>query len=516
MIDLYMCRDEDWEISAGGDYYWKMVGKGSGIRASDGRFVRCSRPVIDRASGVPFCSSDVQYYEGDTADDVSLSTSHSEEYIGKFNDIRVTIDGFVHGYWSNLPNPEVVEEAAAQFTRVTEFLSNHQLSEGAAGTPGKLMQDIGDVQYDLRGHGPRDDPSVPNYGSTPNDVGSADYRTPALVGHSADTVFAYVENLYKAVDSCRQVAEVLSTSMSAQATLWRKARESVADAVAMLANECDFAARREGGSSVGSDEVLFALSVGVTLVAIPAAGVTAGVLAGVSIGLAAVGYADAKRGDGPVFPSQGASSFSRVLISDYASADRALRQLFETSYLDRSSLSDAVFRDENVIVGNLEDTVSALYAARSIVDLTPQAIWSVTDTYQVGADSSERIDRACASLKAISGEIMRIADEVSGCASAVEPGRRSIVHRDDGIGLGAEGPTSELVNLTDILRGLLAELSWEADDIAGNLRAAADLLIGANNDAVARLTATAAEIDGGYPDGIDLNTLNPNPRRRRR
>ena len=483
-IDAWMCQ-EGWKIK---DDLWYT--KSETVMLLPSKTVAwCTRPGAGE-------HGEATVYEQEGRPTVgSVPGNPGDFYLdpGVFGTVRHDIEAIV-APWRALPDPAAIQKIEQRQGKSKGSASNASYQDIYESFIGENEKDIDDQSIFGRLQliweefvGNPDKPDA--YGAYP----------PAMEGDAADTYKTYLIELWKAISGCRHLAGILYTSVTAQRELWNTARDKVAKIIYQarqgFSQVADQAAK-EGAWSIDDTLLLVSLitvAIGApialpeSMVAVSTAlGLTSAVT---SVGTSIVGY------------EYSASAPPKPVKETYGGVMRWLRDMLATDTgAGKSGLNNTIYYVEDKLRSKLVDAIGDVDHLRSQFDPTPNLIDSPDKI--VGLRGRDRIDNIIGCVAPdVSADIDKVVGQLSSCASECDPGP---FKRDREIGIGRIGPTEHLLDLIDVLKRLLGELSWKVNISTEDLKDVRDLHLHVNGAALSKVRALEAEYEAGYQGGISV------------
>ena len=363
-------------------------------------------------------------------------TDKSDEYKGYFDEIRSTIDDLTKP-WRDLPDPAGIGAHTENARQTTRRLAVNASSEGGessgAGIIGGLLTLIDQNMEHMDGEA------------------MATFKAKFLV------------QLRAVISGFHNITLVRGANVAAQEGLWEAARTDVTKIVSN--SEKAFRALAENGSD-NAEEVLTVVGFAAKGASLFGGGIPAGV---VGLGVDILTDVNSKQ----LKP--------KVSASSYEDGISTLKSALE-------DLNEGITAEETLLDENFVTNLTNIAADKTSYDLT---ITPVTSTANIAINVQKVRDVARSYMPQISAEL----DAVSTISQNIS--LYSVVSRDDAIGIGQNGPSENLRELTWLLYELMRDLSWEITNGAKNLELVAEDFEHHEQQTASDLAAIGTKIDQG-------------------
>lgn|GEM_PF-4728245 len=431
MIDVYMCEN-GWSIQD--ERFYVEVGPQQGALEV---LHLCERPgQLGEGGG--------QVYESHVSRPVETYT-----YVLKFDDIRQEIDEIAVP-WRKIPDPASFARAIDAYREVLDQLAAEP--DEAAGDAPSLAPGIARAWDHLVGPGDKEGEEKAQYG--------------ALIS----TFEGYVKTLAPALGGCRGIADALCRALDAQQALWEGVVRDVPHVLSRVADACDTMV-----SSGSPGQIDLALDSGrLVFSVLPLPSAPLGIAtADRPVTLTAVGLVSSD------------SAQHSLRVESFDGAVEAFRAIMNGP-THSFSLNKIVTSAEVQVLASLADSAGAVEDNRDAFKMAPGQDTSKSGNFRIDPVRSGKVVEE---MRDVGEELARIARLISGAVAAYGlrgAGRRSLVDRDEIIGIGSAGPGDAFLELTGVLQRLLIFLSEQVYAVAEGLRRAMSHMLQVDADTQTR------------------------------
>ncbi len=372
-------------------------------------------------------------------------------YEAQFAGIRATIDTIVEP-WRFLPDPNEIAAVVESCKDVTVKLAGTATTSAGEAVGG---------------------------GNLGGFLKSIEQTCSAMSGRTIDTFKSkFINQLGRTIEGFHAVSIVSGAAVAGQGALWKEARTTVATILDNARGKFDLVAQGYGGYWTETIKALGWVWKGVEL------------FTGGSIPVKAASL-------GIQFLQSNVRDIPDV-VKGFETYERGVTSLVEM--LD--VLNSQIRSEEQVVKDNLLNNLDGIARHKTSYDLTQFPIPPDSDVIIVNRDLTHGIARTHMPL---------IADELDAIATLTFgglPGQALL--RDDRIGIGERGPSSEAGRLQYLLYELLKDLAWEVRNGARNLELAVADILDHDESAARELRELEKVIEAGSPyDPWGEPTLTP-------